>query len=162
MQSRSRPGLRWSWAIWECPDRRPSGPVSLGKSGTWTGTAGFGLVQTGSQSVRDRTSPTLFQTPCPASSTSSHSQWWTGIWDFQDTGHQDQQPSMCLQTIVPHLLDRLWRHRQRNLMDPCVMITMDFGISPGCYQVGGVKTLNYSGNSVVRWSIPANDPVGRW
>ena len=31
-----------------------------------------------------------------------------------------------------------------------VMITMDFGISPGCYQVGGVKTLNYSGNSVVR------------
>ena len=32
----------------------------------------------------------------------------------------------------------------------CVMITMDFGISPGCYQVGGVKTLNYSGNSVVR------------
>ena len=33
---------------------------------------------------------------------------------------------------------------------PVVMITMDFGISPGCYQVGGVKTLNYSGNSVVR------------
>ena len=31
-----------------------------------------------------------------------------------------------------------------------VMITMDFGISPGCYQVGGVKTLNYSGNSVVK------------
>ena len=31
-----------------------------------------------------------------------------------------------------------------------VMITMDFGISPGCYQVEGVKTLNYSGNSVVK------------
>ena len=59
MRSRSRPGLRRSRAIWECPDWRPSGPVSLGKSGTWTGTAGFGPVQTGSQSVRDRTSPTL-------------------------------------------------------------------------------------------------------
>ena len=33
---------------------------------------------------------------------------------------------------------------------PSVMITMDFGISPGCYQVEGVKTLNYSGNSVVK------------
>ena len=33
---------------------------------------------------------------------------------------------------------------------PNVMITMDFGISPGCYQVEGVKTLNYSGNSVVK------------
>ena len=64
MRSRSRPGLRRSRAIWECPDRRPSGPVSLGKSGTWTGTAGFGLVQTGSQSVRDRTSPTLEDRAC--------------------------------------------------------------------------------------------------
>ena len=34
----------------------------MGKSRTWTGTAGFGLVQTGSQSVRDRTSPTLVPT----------------------------------------------------------------------------------------------------
>ena len=59
MQSRSRLGLRRSWAIWECPDWRPSGLVFLGKSWTWTGTAGFGLVQTGSQSVRDQTSPTL-------------------------------------------------------------------------------------------------------
>ena len=30
-----------------------------GKSQTWTGTVGFGLVQTGSQLVQDRTSPTL-------------------------------------------------------------------------------------------------------
>ena len=59
MRSRSRPGLRRSRAIWECPDLRPSGPVFSGKSQTWTRTAGFGLVQTGSQSVRDRTSPTL-------------------------------------------------------------------------------------------------------
>ena len=59
MRSRSRPGLRRSRAIWECPDRRPSGPVFLGKSQTWTGTTGFGPVQTGSQSVWDRTSPTL-------------------------------------------------------------------------------------------------------
>ena len=59
MWSRSRPGLRWSRAIWECPDRRPSSPVFSGKSQTWTGTAGFGPVQTGSQSVWDRTSPTL-------------------------------------------------------------------------------------------------------
>ena len=61
MRSWSRPGLRWSRAIWECPDRRPSGPVFSGKSQTWTGTAGFGLVQTGSQSVWDRTSPTLVE-----------------------------------------------------------------------------------------------------
>ena len=59
MWSRSRLGLRWSQAIWECPDWGPSGPVFLGKSQTWTGTVGFGLVQTGSQSVRDQTSPTL-------------------------------------------------------------------------------------------------------
>ena len=59
MRSRSRPGLRRSQAIWECPNRGPSGPVFLGKSQTWTGTAGFGLVQTGFQSVWDRTSPTL-------------------------------------------------------------------------------------------------------
>ena len=59
MWSQSRPGLRRSWAIWECPDWRPSGLVSLGKSGTWTRTAGFGPVQTGSQLVWDRTSPTL-------------------------------------------------------------------------------------------------------
>ena len=45
--------------MWECPDRRPSGPGILGKSQTGTGTAGFGPVQTGSQSVPDRTSPTL-------------------------------------------------------------------------------------------------------
>ena len=59
MQSRSRPGLRRSQAIWECPNWGPSGPVFLGKSQTWTGTAGFGPVQTGFQSVWDRTSPTL-------------------------------------------------------------------------------------------------------
>ena len=59
MRSRSRPGLRWSQAIWECPDRGPSGLVFLGKSQTWTGTMGFGPVQTGSQSVWDQTSPTL-------------------------------------------------------------------------------------------------------
>ena len=59
MWSRSRPGLRRSQAIWECPNRGPSGPVFLGKSQTWTGTMGFGLVQTGFQSVWDRTSPTL-------------------------------------------------------------------------------------------------------
>ena len=62
MWSRSRPGLRQSRAIWECPDRRPSGPVFSGKSQTWTRTVGFGPVQTGSQSVRDRTSPTLLAT----------------------------------------------------------------------------------------------------
>ena len=66
MRSQSRPGLRRSWAIWECPDRRPSGPVSLGKSGTWTGTAGFGPVQTGSQSVWDQTSPTLLVSVSPS------------------------------------------------------------------------------------------------
>ena len=54
-------GSGQSWARWECPDRRPNGPAFLGKSQTGTGTAGFGLVQTGSQSVWDRTSPTL---PC--------------------------------------------------------------------------------------------------
>ena len=59
MRSRSRPGLRRSQAIWECPNRGPSGPVFLGKSQTWTRTAGFGPVQTGFQSVWDRTSPTL-------------------------------------------------------------------------------------------------------
>ena len=53
MQSWSRPGLRQSRAIWECPDWGPSSPVFLGKSQTWTGTVGFGPVQTGSQSVRD-------------------------------------------------------------------------------------------------------------
>ena len=62
MRSRSRPGLRRSPAIWECPDWGPSGPVFLGKSQTGTGTAGFGLVQTRSQSVQDRTSPTLATT----------------------------------------------------------------------------------------------------
>ena len=51
MQSQSRLGLRWSRAIWECPDRRPSGLVSLGKSGTWTWTVGFGPVQTRSETV---------------------------------------------------------------------------------------------------------------
>ena len=59
MWSRSRPGPIWSWAIWECPDWRPSGPVFLGKSQTWTGTMGFGQVQTRSQSVLDWTSPIL-------------------------------------------------------------------------------------------------------
>ena len=59
MRSQSRLGLRWSQAIWECPDQRPSGLVFLGKSQTWSGTTGFGLVQTGSQLVRDQTSPTL-------------------------------------------------------------------------------------------------------
>ena len=59
MRSGSRPGLRRSRAIWECPDWGPSGPVFLGKSQTGTGTTRFGPVQTGSQSVRDRTSPTL-------------------------------------------------------------------------------------------------------
>ena len=59
MWSWSRPGLRRSQAIWECPNRGPSGPVFLGKSQTWTRTTGFGLVQTGFQSVWDRTSPTL-------------------------------------------------------------------------------------------------------
>ena len=39
MQSQSRPGLRWSWAIWECPDWRPSSPGFLGKSQTGTRTA---------------------------------------------------------------------------------------------------------------------------
>ena len=62
MRYQSRPGLRRSRAIWECPDQRPSGLVFLGKSQTWTGTAGFGPVQTGSQSVQDRTSPTLYRT----------------------------------------------------------------------------------------------------
>ena len=59
MQSRSRPGLRWSWAIWDCPDWRPSSPAFWGKSQTRTGTAEFGPVQTGSQSVQDWTSSTL-------------------------------------------------------------------------------------------------------
>ena len=78
MWSRSRPGLRWSWAIWECPDRRPSSLVFWGKSQTWTGTAGFGLVQTGSQSVWDRTSPTLGQPSCCTPGTlSSMSQCWS-------------------------------------------------------------------------------------
>ena len=61
MRSQSRPGLRRSRAMWECPDWRPSGPGILGKSQTGTGTAGFGLVQTGSQSVPDQTFPTLVQ-----------------------------------------------------------------------------------------------------
>ena len=59
MWSRSRPGLRRSRVIQECPDWRPSGPGFLGKSQTGTGTAGSGPVRTGSQSVRDQTSPTL-------------------------------------------------------------------------------------------------------
>ena len=59
MWSGSRPGLRWSRAIWGCPDRGPSSLVFLGKSQTGTGTARFGLVQTGSQLVQDQTSPTL-------------------------------------------------------------------------------------------------------
>ena len=61
MRSGSRPGLRWSRAIWECPDWGPSGPVFLGKSQTGIGTARFGPVQTGFQSVWDRTSPTLIR-----------------------------------------------------------------------------------------------------
>ena len=40
MRSQSRLGLRWSQAMWECPDWRPSGPGILGKSQTGTGTAG--------------------------------------------------------------------------------------------------------------------------
>ena len=43
MWSWSRLGLRWSRAIWECPDWGPSSLVFLGKSQTWTWTAGFGL-----------------------------------------------------------------------------------------------------------------------
>ena len=39
---------------------------------------------------------------------------------------------------------------EHSIQNTYVMITMDFGISPGCYQVEGVKTLNYSGNSVVK------------
>ena len=54
--------------MWDCPDRRPSGPAFLGKSQTGTGTTEFGLVQTRSQLVWDRTSPTLLTEAGPKGS----------------------------------------------------------------------------------------------